>query len=313
METPHKAAGVAVPCPETAPANVAETLDVHEIAAVFPPMRATEFEALVADIRERGQLEPVWTFEGKVIDGRHRLLACKKLGIEPRTREWDGAGSLLEFVISLNLHRRHLKESQRAMIAARMMPAFEADARHRMATRQELPPWVFSPKGRASSHAAKLLNVSEKSVRRARSVIEGDLPELVTAVDQHKIAVTTAALICERPRDEQARLLSLKRSEMIAALYPGRVAKKPAAPTPPVPEDAPAPQPKLDHAQQQADWNLLSGLTAGRSKLTKTEHGFRIEFSDQWLEELRQVMSDRERFTQLLDRGVFMTRKRNSA
>ena len=312
METPHEL-HVAVPepvsCPETAPANVAGALEVHEIAAVFPPMRESELEALVADIRERGQLEPVWTFEGKVIDGRHRLLACKKLGIEPRVREWDGAGSLLEFVISLNLRRRHLKESQRAMIAARMMPAFEEDARHRMATRQNLPPMINCPKGLACNHVGKLLNISGISVRRACAVLERGRAELIAAVDVNKIAVSTAAALSDSPHDEQARLLALKRSEMIAALYPDRAAKKQA--TPPVPEAAP--KPAADPAQQQADWNLLSAYSAGRSKLSKTEHGFRLEFTDNCLDELCMAVRDREHFLKLLDRGVFMIRKRNTA
>jgi len=34
--------------------------------------------------------------------------------------EWDGKGSPEAFVVSMNLHRRHLNESQRAMIAARL-------------------------------------------------------------------------------------------------------------------------------------------------------------------------------------------------
>ena len=307
METPHE---VAVSCPETAPVNAAGTMDVHEIAAVFPPMRDAEFAALVADIRERGQLEPVWTFEGKVIDGRHRLLACKKLGIEPRTREWDGAGSLLEFVISLNLQRRHLKESQRAMIAARMMPAFEVEARHRMASQQNLPAWVNCPKGRSSTHAAKVLNISGKTVRYARSVLEIGSTALITAVEENKIAVSTAAALSERPHDEQTRLLALKRSELIAALYPDRAAKKPATPSP-IPEAAPKPAP--DPAQHQADLNLVSAFSAGRSKLSKTEHGLRLEFTDNCLDELCIAVRDREHFLKLLDRGVFMIRKRNTA
>ena len=40
--------------------------------------------------------------------------------VEPITIEWDGNGSILAYVISKNLQRRHLNESQRAMIAARI-------------------------------------------------------------------------------------------------------------------------------------------------------------------------------------------------
>ena len=43
-----------------------------------------------------------------------------KAGVEPKFQEWNGKGSLVAFVVSLNLHRRHLNESQRALVAARI-------------------------------------------------------------------------------------------------------------------------------------------------------------------------------------------------
>ena len=38
-------------------------------------------------------------------------------------RQWDGAGTPEAFVVSMNLHRRHLNESQGAMIAGRLATA----------------------------------------------------------------------------------------------------------------------------------------------------------------------------------------------
>ena len=46
------------------------------------------------DIKKNGLQEKIWTYKGQIIDGRHRYLACKKFGIEPMFREWDGKGSL---------------------------------------------------------------------------------------------------------------------------------------------------------------------------------------------------------------------------
>jgi hypothetical protein len=95
-------------------------IECHEVARLFPPMTTVEFEAFKDNIAKYGLREPIWTYGGKIIDGRNRFLACTQLGIAPVYREWDGQGSLLEFVLSLNLHRRHLDESQRAMVAARI-------------------------------------------------------------------------------------------------------------------------------------------------------------------------------------------------
>ena len=95
--------------------------EFHDVANIFPMMQGEEFDALKADIAAHGLREAIWLHpDGRIIDGRNRYLACCELGMEPECRTWDGAGSLVAFVVSLNLHRRHLTESQRAMIAAKL-------------------------------------------------------------------------------------------------------------------------------------------------------------------------------------------------
>lgn len=88
----------------------------HEAANIFPLMTGAEYETFKADIAEHGLREPIWLHpDGSIIDGRNRYRACTELGIEPDFEIWNGRGSLAAFVVSLNLHRRHLTESQRAM------------------------------------------------------------------------------------------------------------------------------------------------------------------------------------------------------
>jgi hypothetical protein len=63
----------------------------HPLADHFPMMDRTspEFKGLVASIRANGLWEPITMHQGKVLDGRNRLLACEEARIEPRFEDFD--------------------------------------------------------------------------------------------------------------------------------------------------------------------------------------------------------------------------------
>lgn len=106
-------------------------LRLHPVVRLFPRMTEEEFTALVEDIKEHGQREPVLIYNGRIIDGRHRWLACEQLEIECEVEEWDGEGSFVDAVVSRNLLRRSLDVSQRAVVAAEILPYKEKEARAR--------------------------------------------------------------------------------------------------------------------------------------------------------------------------------------
>lgn len=92
-------------------------MNAHPAAEVFPMLPEPELRELADDIKARGLLEPITVYEGKILDGRNRYRACEIAGVEPRFVEWDGTGgSPVLWVISKNLKRRHLNESQRAAV-----------------------------------------------------------------------------------------------------------------------------------------------------------------------------------------------------
>jgi len=112
-----------------------KTYEYHELASLLPLLDDEDFDALVEDIREYGQIEPITLFEGKILDGRNRYKACLELGIEVKTKEWTPSElnglTPLQYVISENIMRRHLNVAQRSEIALLLLPEIEAEAEKR--------------------------------------------------------------------------------------------------------------------------------------------------------------------------------------
>ena len=72
--------------------------DFHALCCIFPRCSDEELRLLVADIRENGLKTPITLYEGKILDGRNRYLACQMLNIEPEYVKFTGDDPLA-FVI----------------------------------------------------------------------------------------------------------------------------------------------------------------------------------------------------------------------
>src|SRR5437879_3857193 len=92
-------------------------LTSHPVADICPQMNPADYQKLKADIGKNGLREEIVLYNGQILDGRHRYRACIETGSEPKFRKYEGDDPV-GFVLSMNLHRRHLNPSQRAMIAA---------------------------------------------------------------------------------------------------------------------------------------------------------------------------------------------------
>ena len=137
-------------------------LSLHPACKLFPQLPKDELRALAADIKANGLQNSIVLYEGKILDGRNRWLACKIAKVKPTFVQWNGSGSPLAWVLSENLVRRHLTSSQRAVIALDILPMLEEEAKDRQRlsqgrgkhTRKSLR--AFSDNGRKS--AANILS-----------------------------------------------------------------------------------------------------------------------------------------------------------
>ena len=89
---------------------------LHPFCLAIPEMTESEYQELKEDISGSGLLEPIVVFEGMILDGRHRYKACTELGIEPWFKQFEGPDSAMDYVVSKNLRRRNLTDSQKAMV-----------------------------------------------------------------------------------------------------------------------------------------------------------------------------------------------------
>ncbi|NET62047.1 MAG: hypothetical protein F6K47_39820 [Symploca sp. SIO2E6] len=184
-----------------------KTYDSHHYADYFPMMQKDELKSLIDDIRQHGLHEEIWLYQGLILDGRNRYQACLSANVEPRFREFDGNDEdALNAVISWNMERRHLTQSQKAAIAVELLPEFEEIAREKLREvgrkygenhpkePEALVPQALDEKKRdpqARNYVAKAMGVGSRYVQGAKRIKETD-PNLYQDVKAGKISVKRA-------------------------------------------------------------------------------------------------------------------------
>jgi len=93
------------------------TYELHPLCTLFPRVTGAEFDALVQDIRANGLRQPIVLHNDMILDGGNRYRACLQAGVQPHFEHYEGE-SIVAFVLSANLHRRHLSAGQQAAIVA---------------------------------------------------------------------------------------------------------------------------------------------------------------------------------------------------
>jgi hypothetical protein len=194
-------------------------------------MGQEELSALAADIKAHGLRQPVVMHQGKVLDGRNRLLACERAGVAPRFVQWRGKESPAAWVVSQNLHRRHLTDGQRKFIAGEVQKLYAEEARARMeeGRNQYSSPTADLRQGTraltSAARAARDLGVSVRGVEQAKRVSE-KAPVLKEAVLAGVASLDAAAALADEPEERQRALVAAGPEAIKAAAKVKRVERK---------------------------------------------------------------------------------------
>jgi len=179
-------------------------VNYHPAAELFPLMQGADFAELVADMAEHGQREEIVTYDGLILDGRNRYRACQELGLAPVYREWDGVGDPVAYVLSMNLHRRHLTSSQRAVLALDVLPMLESKARERQGERNDLTLLnslsnVDRNDNMSTAQAATMTGTNRQYVNDAARIAER-APELLDDIRNGEMTIPQAKQVIARQR-----------------------------------------------------------------------------------------------------------------
>jgi len=177
----------------------------HPAAQLFPLMVGKEFADLVEDIKQHGLNRPVMVKGDILLDGRNRIRAALQAKVMVKFEEWKGEDedAILHYIVSENLHRRHLTAGQLANIALDLIPQFEEAARKRKEEGQQKGLEMIAlntssgikdtdkEDGRVVAKVAEMVGVAASTVQKAQ-VVAKENPELMDKVKTGEVKLGTA-------------------------------------------------------------------------------------------------------------------------
>ena len=153
-------------------------LERHPLSAAWGDMPSDLFRELAADVSRNGVRDPITLFDGKVLDGWHRVRAAKRHGLATVPVSPETPENPLHFVIQKNLFRRHLTKTQRATA---VLLASEAHwSSHQDPTRMPIHARHFGNTVYTNPTIARLAGTSTSTITTCkRAIREGHGPALL--------------------------------------------------------------------------------------------------------------------------------------
>jgi ParB-like nuclease family protein len=221
-------------------------LHVHPLAEYTPSMAAEEYQALVESIREHGLREPIITYEGRILDGRHRYKACMETHVEVKIEPFRGDDPV-GYVLSKNIHHRHLSQTQKAVVGLKLLPQYRAEAKARQL--KGVAPEPGEGAGATAERVAKMVGVGKTTMESVMRVHK-HRPELLDFMARGDLTATAA----EEKIKEDMQRISARSEELAKMVEDGDMEMS----------EALEHSPSLSESQQHA--NQTGPLAAGRTR-----------------------------------------------
>ena len=212
-------------------------MKVHPAAEVFPMMTDDELDQLAQDIKENGQLNPVIMDGDVLIDGRNRVAACERAGIDVEVEEL-GDREIEAVILSANVSRRHLTVGQRAMGAVLVKARIAKNGNSRRRTGERRAAFLAAGVSAGSlgnaeyvyKHAPDLVNqvMAGASLTEARRIAQELRKEKEDADEQAKRQL--------KEIEREQKRIAREEQKLLAALESIRSEIGPEVQVPPEPE-----------------------------------------------------------------------------
>lgn len=214
--------------------------ELHPLCTLFPRLKGNEFQCLVNDIKTNGLKSPIIIYDGMILDGGNRYRACVEAGVEPIFVSFCG-DSIVSFVLSANLYRRHLSPGQQAAIVASAQDWAQAQTvgkpKSGNVTGLDRVEDRMAQSGASDKTQRMADKVAKADPELAKQVAHGEvsLPEAVKKVSPKKEKAIT--VITDESEDDQRDQDILELSDTIVSLEDENQRLKDAIATGQLPEE----------------------------------------------------------------------------
>ena len=212
----------------------------EELKAYIDPLTAEEHQALERSLLAEGCRDALVLWGDILVDGHNRYGICTQHGIPFKTMQHPHLKSMEDvhlWMIEQHLGRRSVSDFQRGVLALRKKAIVDArrnaeqerlareSAGQSVADDHDSPPWEPAPK-LSKADLARQAKLSTAQVSQIEKIHTHAAPEVIAAVKNGEINLSTAATLVSLSEDEQRQAAAGGKAELKQAAKRVREAKR---------------------------------------------------------------------------------------